>query len=237
MWTGITGGSSSGSGLPRRPGGRVWAAPRSGWSPLAARARGVRPRSGADGGRQRADAARRGGGRVHLRGGPAWLPARTRAAGGCRRAVAGARGSGRLRAMPSSQIQLPPGVRSPFEVYVNGVRQELGADYTVSAGSSCSSVSWCSRSSAPGMVPRVLGDRDLQAQRRGRHSLRGGRPADGRPGHRQSRSTSAGRPGLKAKFSLGLSTVVLRTTSRRTHGRSSLSADRIARVAGERLSV
>lgn len=36
--------------------------------------------------------------------------------------------------MPSSQIQLPPGVRSPFEVYVNGVRQELGADYTVSAG-------------------------------------------------------------------------------------------------------
>jgi hypothetical protein len=36
--------------------------------------------------------------------------------------------------MPSSSVKLPPGVRSPFEVYVNGVRQELGSDYTVSAG-------------------------------------------------------------------------------------------------------
>jgi hypothetical protein len=36
--------------------------------------------------------------------------------------------------MPSSSVELPPGVRSPFEVYVNGVRQELGVDYTVSAG-------------------------------------------------------------------------------------------------------
>ena len=31
-------------------------------------------------------------------------------------------------------MQLPPGVRSPFEVYVNGVRQELGPDYRVSSG-------------------------------------------------------------------------------------------------------
>ena len=31
-------------------------------------------------------------------------------------------------------MKLPPGVRSPFEVYVNGVRQELGADYEVSGG-------------------------------------------------------------------------------------------------------
>ena len=29
---------------------------------------------------------------------------------------------------------LPPEVRSPFEVYVNGVRQELGTDYRVSEG-------------------------------------------------------------------------------------------------------
>ena len=29
--------------------------------------------------------------------------------------------------MASSQVKLPPGVRAPFEVYVNGVRQELGA--------------------------------------------------------------------------------------------------------------
>jgi hypothetical protein len=32
------------------------------------------------------------------------------------------------------RVKLPTGVRSPFEVYVNGVRQELGADYRVSEG-------------------------------------------------------------------------------------------------------
>jgi hypothetical protein len=31
-------------------------------------------------------------------------------------------------------VPLPPGVRSPFEVYVNGVRQELGVDYSVAEG-------------------------------------------------------------------------------------------------------
>jgi hypothetical protein len=33
-----------------------------------------------------------------------------------------------------SRVELPPGVRTPFEVYVNGVRQELGVDYRVSDG-------------------------------------------------------------------------------------------------------
>jgi hypothetical protein len=33
-----------------------------------------------------------------------------------------------------SRVKLPPAVRPPFEVYVNGVRQELGVDYQVSAG-------------------------------------------------------------------------------------------------------
>ena len=32
------------------------------------------------------------------------------------------------------RVTLPPGVRPPFEVYVNGVRQELGSDYRISAG-------------------------------------------------------------------------------------------------------
>ena len=31
------------------------------------------------------------------------------------------------------RVRLPSGVRSPFEVYVNGVRQELGSDYQTSA--------------------------------------------------------------------------------------------------------
>ena len=33
-----------------------------------------------------------------------------------------------------SIVKLPPGVRTPFEVYLNGVRQELGSDFTVSGG-------------------------------------------------------------------------------------------------------
>lgn len=32
------------------------------------------------------------------------------------------------------RVKLPAGVRQPFEVYVNGVRQELGSDYVVSGG-------------------------------------------------------------------------------------------------------
>jgi hypothetical protein len=32
------------------------------------------------------------------------------------------------------RVTLPPGVGSPFEVYVNGVRQELGSDFRVSEG-------------------------------------------------------------------------------------------------------
>jgi len=36
--------------------------------------------------------------------------------------------------MKEWRVVLPPGVRPPFEVYVNGVRQELGRDYRVSGG-------------------------------------------------------------------------------------------------------
>jgi hypothetical protein len=32
------------------------------------------------------------------------------------------------------RVSLPAGVRPPFEVYVNGVRQELGTDYSVGGG-------------------------------------------------------------------------------------------------------
>jgi hypothetical protein len=35
---------------------------------------------------------------------------------------------------PEWRVRLPPGVRQPFEVYVNGVRQELGHDFRVSGG-------------------------------------------------------------------------------------------------------
>jgi hypothetical protein len=36
--------------------------------------------------------------------------------------------------MAHSRVKLPPGVRAPFDVYVNGVRQELGSDYQVLGG-------------------------------------------------------------------------------------------------------
>jgi hypothetical protein len=32
------------------------------------------------------------------------------------------------------RVKLPPGVRPPYEVFVNGVPQELGTDFRVSAG-------------------------------------------------------------------------------------------------------
>ena len=36
--------------------------------------------------------------------------------------------------MSPYRVTLPPGVGRPFEVYVNGVPQELGTDYRVSEG-------------------------------------------------------------------------------------------------------
>jgi hypothetical protein len=36
--------------------------------------------------------------------------------------------------VPRSVVRLPPEVRQPFEVYVNGVPQRLGEDYRVEAG-------------------------------------------------------------------------------------------------------
>ncbi|MDQ6841917.1 MAG: hypothetical protein M3025_05780 [Actinomycetota bacterium] len=36
--------------------------------------------------------------------------------------------------MAESRVRLPAGIRSPFEVYVNGVPQELGRDYRVRSG-------------------------------------------------------------------------------------------------------
>ena len=33
--------------------------------------------------------------------------------------------------MPESRVRLPAGVRQPFTVYVNGVRQEPGSDFEV----------------------------------------------------------------------------------------------------------
>lgn len=36
--------------------------------------------------------------------------------------------------MPGSLVRLPRGAAAPFDVYLNGVRQELGVDFTVADG-------------------------------------------------------------------------------------------------------
>jgi hypothetical protein len=36
--------------------------------------------------------------------------------------------------MPRSIVKLPPNLRAPYEVYLNGVLQEPGADYSVRDG-------------------------------------------------------------------------------------------------------
>jgi hypothetical protein len=36
--------------------------------------------------------------------------------------------------MPTWRVPLPSGIKPPFEVYVNGVRQELGRDFRISEG-------------------------------------------------------------------------------------------------------
>ena len=36
--------------------------------------------------------------------------------------------------MATSIVRLPPDLREPYEVFVNGVRQQLGTDYNVRSG-------------------------------------------------------------------------------------------------------
>ena len=36
--------------------------------------------------------------------------------------------------MPRSVVRLPSDVRTPFEVYLNGVHQHLGDDYRIESG-------------------------------------------------------------------------------------------------------
>lgn len=43
-------------------------------------------------------------------------------------------GGGIIRAVTKSIVRLPREVRGPYEVYLNGVRQELGPDYVVREG-------------------------------------------------------------------------------------------------------
>ncbi len=39
-----------------------------------------------------------------------------------------------MGAMARSIVKLPPGIRPPFQVYVNGVHQDAGEDYSVRSG-------------------------------------------------------------------------------------------------------
>ena len=48
----------------------------------------------------------------------------------------------------SARVRLPPGVRPPFEVYVNGVPQSLGSDYRVTGGDIEIGAAWKKESEA-----------------------------------------------------------------------------------------
>jgi hypothetical protein len=43
----------------------------------------------------------------------------------------GPTGAAIMAAMAESRVRLPPGVRAPYTVFLNGVRQEPGRDYRV----------------------------------------------------------------------------------------------------------
>ncbi len=104
-------------------------------------------------------------------------------------------------------------------MYVNGVRQELGVDYRIAAG-------------------ELLFTRELVRQKLGAKAWLLGFWGIGtykRNDEIDVRYELDGQP-MVAHGARDHSAPSL-ITSRRTHGRSSRSEDRIARVAGERLSV
>ncbi len=72
--------------------------------------------------------------RADPRGRSPFLRERARPPAGSQHPVAAARRPRRRPGVKGWRVTLPPGVGSPFEVYVNGVRQELGSDYRVSEG-------------------------------------------------------------------------------------------------------
>jgi hypothetical protein len=123
------------------------------------------------------------------------------------------------------RVKLPPGVRSPFEVYVNGVPQELGSDYRIASG-------------------ELLFTRELVRQKLGAKAWLLGFWGIGtykRNDEIDVRYELDGRPilahALEVSRPRGQAEAAPASASRPAHGRSSFSADRIARVAGERLSV
>ena len=64
--------------------------------------------------------------------------------------------------MKEWRVPLPDGVRTPFEVYVNGVRQELGTDYRVSEGELVFARELDLPEAGPARVAaRLLGDRHV----------------------------------------------------------------------------
>ena len=73
-----------------------------------------------------------------------------------------------------SRVRVPPGVRPPFEVYLNGVRQQLGRDYVIEEGALvfARELKKEGRLAPLALVPRRLGHRDLPAERLGRRALR-----------------------------------------------------------------
>ena len=91
-----------------------------------------------------------------------------------------------------SIVPLPPGVRAPFEVYVNGVHQDLSADYVVRDGALVfeRELRKEGKLGVLALVPGRMGRRDVPPERLGRRALRASTA-----GRRSSRASTSS-PGL-----------------------------------------
>src|ERR1700730_10539772 len=118
--------------------------------------------------------------------------------------------------MTTSRVRLPRDVRDPYQVYINGVRQQLGVDFSVREGA-------------------LVFQKDLRKDRiSGWRWLLG---AWGVGTYRQNDSVDVRYEAADGSPRVAEALEIEPGETAFSHGRVSFSALRIARVAGERFSV
>ena len=126
--------------------------------------------------------------------------------------------------MSKSRVRLPREVREPFQVYLNGVPQHLGEDFEISEGALVFEGEL--RKDKISKRRWLLGAWGVGTYRQNDSVDVRYEAADGSP--RVAEADIEGDRGLATR---------LRTATAVSHGLASFSALRIARVAGDRLSV
>ncbi len=139
--------------------------------------------------------------------------------------------------MSKSRVRLPSDVREPYQVYLNGVPQQLGSDFSVREGALVferelrkDKISgWRWLLGAWGVGTYRQNDSSTFATRRLTARRAWPRGSRSRPRRGWCSRPPAGEPGWAGPHSF--------SQIARSHGRASFNALSIARVAGERLSV